>query len=71
MKTIQPIYDHNNQSKSAVIFRLFMNMTPDSRGPCSVVVSADLRELIQSELSRMNEIKFSLISIQMSDSVLD
>jgi hypothetical protein len=45
--------------------------TPDSRSPCTAVAPADLRALIRSELSRMKEIKFSLVSHQMSDSVLD
>jgi hypothetical protein len=45
--------------------------TRDSTGRCSAVAPDDLRDLIRSELSRMNEIKFSLVSNQISDSVLD
>jgi hypothetical protein len=39
-------------------------------GSCSVVAPDDLKELIRSEFSRMNEIKFSLLSRQMFHSMI-
>jgi hypothetical protein len=44
--------------------------TPDLISPCSAIAPSHIRELIHSELSRMNEIKSSLVSNQMSDSMI-